>query len=87
MATCKQISYNHRHMAHIHTLANYHDQSVTAFIIKLGDGGQKGLMHMHRTHKRLLPVGGRVGLTESLWDAVKESSQMNVSENKVYCDE
>jgi len=57
-------------MAHIHTEKGQHDLTVTAYIIRTDTPEPKALLHMHRKHNILLPVGGHVELNETPWQAV-----------------
>lgn len=56
-------------MAHIHTNPGAHDQTITAYIIKLSDDEPKALLHMHRKLGKLLPLGGHIELIETPWQA------------------
>lgn len=56
-------------MAHIHTAPGQHDNTVTLYIVRQFGTEWKGLLHMHRKHHRLLPVGGHVELDETPWQS------------------
>lgn len=57
-------------MPHIHTKDDQHDWTVTAYILRLDGPEPKALLHMHRKHHILLPVGGHVELSETPWQAI-----------------
>lgn len=57
-------------MPHLHTESGQHDLTVTAFVVRMDESEPTVLLHMHRTHKRLMPVGGHVELSETPWQAV-----------------
>lgn len=57
-------------MPHIHTDADQHDLTVTAYILRVDAPEPKALLHMHKKLNVLLPVGGHVELSETPWQAV-----------------
>ena len=57
-------------MPHIHTEANQHDLTVTAYIIRTDTTEPQALIHMHKKLGRLLPVGGHVELHETPWQSI-----------------
>lgn len=57
-------------MPHIHTADNQHDLTVSAFIVRVDTAVPKILLHMHRKHHILLPIGGHVELSETPWQAI-----------------
>lgn len=57
-------------MPHIHTEPNQHDLTVSAYIVRLDTAEPRILLHMHRKHNILLPVGGHVELDENIQQAL-----------------
>lgn len=57
-------------MAHIHTKTNEYDLTVTAYIVRNDGPKPRIMLHMHKKHNMLLPVGGHVETTENPWQAV-----------------
>lgn len=57
-------------MPHIHTQPGQHDLTASGFIILLGDGEPKLLVHEHLKLHKLMQYGGHVELDETPWDAV-----------------
>jgi len=57
-------------MPHIHTGKDQHDLTVTAYIVRTSSAEPEALLHMHKKHHVLLPVGGHVELNETPWQAV-----------------
>lgn len=57
-------------MSHIHTGPGEHDETITAFIIRTDGSEPKALLHMHRKHNKLMPVGGHVEPNQTRWQAI-----------------
>lgn len=57
-------------MPHIHTEPGQHDLTASGFIILLGDGEPKLLVHEHLKLHKLMQYGGHVELDETPWDAL-----------------
>lgn len=74
-------------MPHIHIEPGQHDQSVTAYIVRIDTPEPRALVHMHRKLNILLPVGGHIELHETPWQAMAhellEESGYDMSEAKV----
>ena len=62
-------------MPHIHTQPGHHDQSVTAYIVRIDTPEPQVLVHMHRKQNVLLPVGGHIELHETPWQAMAHELQ------------
>jgi 8-oxo-dGTP diphosphatase len=56
-------------MSHIHTELGQHDHTVTLLVIRTDSDEPRLLLHMHRKHHRLLPIGGHIELLETPWQA------------------
>lgn len=56
-------------MPHIHNEPGQHDHTVTLYVVRTDFSEPKVLLHMHRKHRRLLPVGGHIELNETPWQA------------------
>ena len=71
-------------MPHIHTEPGQHDYTVTGYIIRTDTPEPLALVHMHRKHHKLLPIGGHVELNESPWQAIahelREESGYNLED-------
>lgn len=57
-------------MPHIHTGLGEHDQTTSAFIIRMIDDVPHLLLHLHKKHGKLLQPGGHVELNETPWQAI-----------------
>lgn len=57
-------------MPHIHTEPGQHDQTVSAFIIRLDTKEPMMVLHRHKKLGRLMQFGGHVELHETPWQAV-----------------
>lgn len=57
-------------MSHIHTGPGEHDQTSSAFIIRVDTPQPQLLLHSHKIIRRLLQIGGHVELTENPWEAI-----------------
>jgi 8-oxo-dGTP pyrophosphatase MutT (NUDIX family) len=57
-------------MAHIHTQANQHDLTVSAFIIRVDGDEPTVMLHNHLKIRRLLQFGGHVELEENPWQGL-----------------
>ena len=62
-------------MPHIHTEPGQYDFTISAFIVRYVDDVPRILLHMHRKHHKLLPVGGHIELNESPWSALEHELQ------------
>lgn len=62
-------------MAHIHTQAGQVDQTVTAYVVRRDGDEIYVMLHMHKTRKKLLPVGGHIELDETPWSAIRHELQ------------
>lgn len=62
-------------MGHIHTEAGQIDQTVTAYILRRDGDDVYVMLHMHKTRKMLLPVGGHIELNETPWAAISHELQ------------
>ena len=74
-------------MSHINIGKNEHDYTVTAYVIRLDGDQPKALLHMHKKHNKLLPIGGHIEKTETPWQAIahelKEESGYDISDLKI----
>jgi 8-oxo-dGTP pyrophosphatase MutT (NUDIX family) len=57
-------------MPHIHTQPGQHDLTVSAYIIRQGDGEWQCLVHMHKKIGKLMQVGGHIELDETPWQSL-----------------
>lgn len=57
-------------MPHLHTDTDQHDFTVTGYIVRTDGPKPKVLVHMHRRHNILLPIGGHVEWSETPWQAM-----------------
>lgn len=57
-------------MPHIHTDAEQHDFTITAYIIRIDTPEPRAMLHMHRKLDMLLPAGGHIELLETPWQAL-----------------
>lgn len=57
-------------MPHIHAGPGEIDHTVSAYIIREDLDQPRLLLHMHRKHQRLLPVGGHIETSETIWGAL-----------------
>lgn len=62
-------------MGHIHTNAGQVDQTVTAYVVRRDGDDIYVMLHMHKTLKTLLPVGGHIELNETPWAAIGHELQ------------
>lgn len=62
-------------MGHIHTSAGQVDQTVTAYVVRRDGDDTYVMLHMHKTLKTLLPVGGHIELNETPWAAIGHELQ------------
>jgi 8-oxo-dGTP pyrophosphatase MutT (NUDIX family) len=57
-------------MTHIHTGANQHDITASAFIVRMDDAEPRVMLHQHRLLNKMMQFGGHVELDEHPWEAV-----------------
>lgn len=75
-------------MGHIHTEPGQVDQTVTAYVVRRDGDEVYVMLHMHKSLKVLLPVGGHIELHETPWAALEhellEESGYVLDELEVY---
>lgn len=57
-------------MPHIHTGSGEHDSTASAYIVRLGQGEPRLLLHQHKKLGVFLQLGGHVELKENPWQTV-----------------
>ena len=57
-------------MPHIHDKPGQHDHTVTGYLVRTDGDQPRAMLHMHRKHNMLLPVGGHIELHETPWQAM-----------------
>lgn len=58
-------------MPHIHTGSGQGDATVTLYVFRESERGLEAMLHMHKKHQKLLPVGGHIELDETPWQTAR----------------